>query len=211
MLRPALLVLTSLALLAVPGTAAAQSGAATVTIVHGVPDTPVDVYANGDRQRSCKVNLRSIKGDCTPLLVGLIRAAMLGDPTKPPTDPTIFDDRIVYPLASILCERGSVMGFDSLDTVISVLSNPAASISREDPRYQMMQSLRGLTITKGDLAKVAYVGAPRVYRIVATGEVGKVKKKITAVLDTERALFNPVTQNVMSERAAGVFQFWREE
>ncbi|MDX2021515.1 MAG: type II secretion system protein GspK [Deltaproteobacteria bacterium] len=169
------------------------------------------VYANGDRQRQCKVNLKSVKGDCTPLLVGLIRASLLGDPTKPPTDPTVLDDRLIYPLASILCERGSVMGFDSLDTIISVLSNPAASISREDPRYQMMQGMRGITITKQDLDKVAYVGNPRVYRIVATGEVGKVKKKITAILDTQRDLFNPVSQNVMAEKAAGVYQFWREE
>ena len=169
------------------------------------------VYANSDGSRQCKVNLKAIKGDCTPLMVGLIRAAMLGDPTKPPTDVTILDDRIIYPLASILCERGGVMGFDSLDTIISVLSNPAASISREDPRYQMMQGLKGITITKQDLGKVAYVGTPRVYRIVATGEVGKVKKKITAILDTSRDLFNPVTQNVLAEKAAGVFQFWREE
>lgn len=169
------------------------------------------VYANSDASRQCKVNLRAIKGDCTPLLVGLIRAAMLSDPTKPPTDPTVMDDRIVYPLASILCERGSVMGFDSLDTVVSVLSNPAGSIAREDPRYQLMQSMRGLTISKDDLSKVAYVGAPRVYRIVATGEVGKVKKKITAILDTSRDLFNPVSQNVLAEKAAGVFQYWREE
>ena len=169
------------------------------------------ILANSDGGGQCKVNLRAIKGDCTPLLVGLIRAAMLSDPTKPPADPTVMDDRIVYPLASILCERGSVMGFDNLDTVVSVLSNPAGSISREDPRYQLMQSMRGLTISKDDLAKVAYVGPPRVYRIVATGEVGKVKKKITAILDTSRALFNPVSQNVMAEKAAGVFQFWREE
>ena len=169
------------------------------------------VYANSDNSRQCKVNLKAITGDCTPLLVGLIRAAKLGDPTKPPTDVTILDDRLIYPLASILCERGAVMGFDSLDTIISVLSNPAASISREDPRYSMMQSLKPITITKEDLGKVAYVGTPRVYRIVATGEVGKVKKKITAILDTQRDLFNPVTQNVVAEKAAGVFQFWREE
>ncbi len=169
------------------------------------------VYANSDASRQCKVNLRAVKGDCTPLLVGLIRAAMLGDPTKPPSDPRVLDDRIIYPLASILCERGSVMGFDNLDTVISVLSNPAASISREDPRAQMMQSLQGINISKEDLSKVAYVGTPRVYRIVAMGEVGKVKKKITAILDTQRDLFNPVSQNVMAERASGVFQYWREE
>ncbi|MCG5054809.1 MAG: general secretion pathway protein GspK [Myxococcales bacterium] len=169
------------------------------------------VYANSDGSRQCKVNLRSIKGDCTPLLVGLIRAAMLSDPTKPPSDPSVLDDRMIYPLASILCERGSVLGFDSLETIVSVLSNPAGSISREDPRYQMMQQLRGINVSKEDLAKVAYVGTPRVYRIVAKGEVGKVKKKITAILDTSRDLFNPVTQNVMAERAAGVFQYWREE
>jgi hypothetical protein len=40
MFRPALLVLTSLVLLAVPGTAAAQSGDATVTIVTASPTRP---------------------------------------------------------------------------------------------------------------------------------------------------------------------------
>jgi hypothetical protein len=34
--------------LALPATAAAQEGA-TVTVVHGIPDTPVDVYADGER------------------------------------------------------------------------------------------------------------------------------------------------------------------
>jgi general secretion pathway protein K len=168
------------------------------------------VYAS-DRLQNCRVNLASVKGDCTPLLVGLIRAALIRDPNRPPSDPTILDDNRVYPLASILCERGTAVGFDSIDTIVSVLANPQASIARDDPRYSLMQTMRGITITRGDLEQVAYVGEPRVYRIVATGEAGKVKKKITAILDTARALDNPVTQNPQSEKAAGVLQYWREE
>jgi general secretion pathway protein K len=167
-------------------------------------------YAS-DQRKNCRVNLASVKGDCTPLLVGLVRAALIRDPNRPPTDPTILDDNRIYPLASILCERGTAVGFDSIDTIVSVLANPQASIARDDPRYQMMQGMRGITITRADLEQVAYVGEPRVYRIVATGEAGKVKKKITAVLDTGRALDNPVTQNAVSEKASGVLQYWREE
>jgi general secretion pathway protein K len=166
------------------------------------------VHASDPR---CRVNLASVKGDCTPLLVGLIRAAVLRDPTKPPADPTILDDQRVYPLASILCERGTAVGFDSLDTIIRVLTNPQASIARDDPRYQLMQQMHGLTITRADLETVAYIGSPRVYRVVGTGESGKVKKKITAIIDTGRSPEFPVTTNFQSEKAAGVLQYWREE
>lgn len=166
------------------------------------------VYAS---DQECKVNLASVKGDCTPLIVGLVRAALIPDPTKPPLDPSILDDNRIYPLASVLCERGAAVGFDSLDTVIKVLSDPAGSLSKDDPRFQMMQNLSGVTITKAQLAQVAYVGPPRVYRVVATGESGKVKKRITAILDTARSLDHPVTMDAGSEKAAGVVQYWREE
>lgn len=168
------------------------------------------VYASDPNQR-CRVNLAQVKGDCTPLLVGLIRAAVLQDPTKPPSDPTVLDDNRVYPLASILCERGTAVGFDSMDTIARVLSNPQMSIARDDPRYQMMQSMRGITIARADLDKVAYVGPPRVYRITATGESGKVKKKITAIVDTGRTPDNPLTMNFQAEKASGVIVYWREE
>ncbi|MGB8294614.1 MAG: hypothetical protein WCG85_04240 [Polyangia bacterium] len=166
------------------------------------------VYASNP---DCKVNLASVKGDCTPLIVGLVRAALFPDPSKPPADLSILDDNRLYPLASILCERSQAVGFDSLDALIGVLANPAASIARDDPRYQLMQTLTGITITKAQLSQVAYVGPPRVYRVVATGESGKVKKRIIVILDSARVLANPVTINPEGERAAGVIQYWREE
>ena len=161
--------------------------------------------------QACKVNLASVKGDCTPLIVGLVRAALIPDPSKPPDDPSILDDERIYPLASVLCERGAAVGFSSLDTVIKVLSDPAESLSKDDPRFQMMQNLTGITITKAQLSQVALVGPPRVYRVVATGESGKVTKRITAILDTRRPIDNPVTSDPASEQAAGVVQYWREE
>jgi general secretion pathway protein K len=166
------------------------------------------VYASDE---NCRVNLASVKGDCTPLIVGLVRAALIPDANRPPDDPSILDDNRLYPLASVLCERGAAVGFDSLDTIIKVLTNPAASLSQDDPRFQMMQDLSGITITKAQLEQVAYVGPPRVYRVVATGQSGKVKKRITAILDTARSLDNPVTLDPGSEKAAGVIQYWREE
>jgi general secretion pathway protein K len=159
----------------------------------------------------CKVNLRSVKGDCTPLIVGLVRAALIPDSTKPIEDPSILDDQRLYPLASVLCERSAAVGFDKLDTIIKVLSDPGGSLAKDDPRFQMMQNLTGITISKAQLEQVALAGPPRVYRVVATGESGKVKKRITAVLDTGRTPDNPVTKDPASERAAGVVQYWREE
>ena len=157
------------------------------------------------------MNLSSVKGDCTPLLVGLIRAALLRDPSKPPADPTVLDDNRVYPIASILCERGTAVGFDSIETIAQVLSNPAASIAQDDPRYQLMQAMRGHHHHPGRAREGGLRRRPRVYRIVATGESGKVKKKITAIIDTGRAPENPVTNNFQAENAAGVLQYWREE
>jgi general secretion pathway protein K len=159
----------------------------------------------------CKVNLASIKGDCTPLIVGLVRAALIPDPTKPPADLSILDDNRMYPLATVLCERGAAVGFDSLDTLIGVLTNPGDSIAKDDPRYEMMQNLTGITITKAQLEQVAYVGPPRVYKVVATGQSGKVTKTITAILDTARSMDNPISADPASEKASGVVQYWREE
>jgi general secretion pathway protein K len=172
------------------------------------------VYAS-DPTRNCRINLGAITnkngGDCTPLLMGVIRATVLSDPTKPPTDAGILDDARLYPVASLLCDRASAAGFDSLDSITNVLQNPTTAVMPDDPRYKVFSSLRGLDVKKADLAKIAYVGPTRVYRIVATGEAGRVKKKITAIIDTGRTPENYLSLNPTSEQANGVLQYWREE
>lgn len=173
------------------------------------------VYPNSAGTK-CKVNLGTISnrlgGDCAPLIMGVIRAAAMVDPTKAATaDPTILDDTKLYPLATILCDRASAGGFDSLDTIIKVASKPETAVLSDDPRYRVLQGMKPLALDRGALDAVAYVGPPRTYRIVATGTSGRVKKKITAILDTKRTPENPMTLNVQSEMAAGVLQYWREE
>jgi general secretion pathway protein K len=190
-----------------------------VKMVHGVSDGFMEafapfltVYAS---DTNCRVNLGAISnketGDCTPLVMGVIRAAATPDPTKPPADPTVFDDSILYPLASILCDRASTAGFDSLGTITSLLANPQTAVLPDDPRYRMFQGMKPIQIDAGALGNIAYVGSPRVYRVVSAGESGRVKRKITAIVDTGRGLENPLTLTPMSEKAAGVLQYWREE
>jgi len=172
------------------------------------------VYAS---DQNCLVNLGAISnkngGDCTPLLMGVIRAAVIdpANPTKPPADPSILDDSRLYPLASVACDRASAAGFDSIQSITGLMKNPQTAVLPDDPRYKIFQSLPPMNISDGDISKVAKVESPRVYRIVATGSYGRVKRKITAILDTKRVLANPQTLNPAAEKAAGVLQYWREE
>lgn len=169
-----------------------------------------------DPSQACRVNLGAISnkvgGDCAPILMGVLRAAGMTDPSKGTlTDPMLLDDARLYPIASILCERASAAGFDSMSTITNALKKPESLVRNDDPRYRLLQGMKPLDIPAAELDKVAYVGPPRVYKIVATGTSGRVKKKITAILDTHRFLDNPLTNNPQSEQAAGVLQYWREE
>jgi len=166
--------------------------------------------------KDCKVNLGAITnkngGDCTPLLMGVIRATALSDPSKPPSDAAILDDMRLYPVASLLCDRASAAGFDSLDSIVKVLQNPQTAVMPDDPRYKTFQSLSPIDIKAGDLGNFAYVrSTSRNYRIVATGEAGRVKKKITVIVDTATVPENYFTLNSMSEQGNGIIQYWREE
>jgi general secretion pathway protein K len=194
-------------------------------MVRGVSDAFMEAFqsyltvyagsAASGADQACKVNLQAISnkngGDCTPLLMGVIRAAAQPDPTKPPADPTVLDDTRLYPIASVLCDRASAAGFDNLNTILQIMQNPALAVPPDDPRYRVFQGMRPITLSAADLQKVAFTGSPRVYRIVAVGEAGKVKKKITAIVDSTRVLSFPTTLNPTAEQAAGVLEYWREE
>ena len=195
--------------------------------VRGVSDEFVEAFspyltiyptsdANTNAARKCRLNLSTITnrmgGDCAPLMMGIIRATAIGDPTKlSAVDPTILDDTKLYPIATILCDRASAAGFDSLETVIKVAAKPEASVMADDPRYRVLQGMKPLAIDRGALDAISYVGPARTYRIVATGESGRVRKKITAIVDTGKLVENPLSLNPQSEQAAGVIQYWREE
>jgi general secretion pathway protein K len=176
------------------------------------------VYPNGDQASSkkCRVNLGTVTnrmgGDCAPLVMGVIRAAAIGDPSKlSAVDPTVLDDTKLYPIATILCDRASSGGFDSVDTVMRVLAKPETAVMQDDPRYRVLSGMKPLALDRAALDAVAYVGPARTYRIVATGQSGKVRKKITAIVDTAKIVENPLTINPQSEQAAGVLQYWREK
>jgi general secretion pathway protein K len=188
-------------------------------MVRGVSDAFMEAFQSHltvyPSDQGCKVNLSAISnkngGDCTPLLMGVIRAAAQADPTKPPSDPSVLDDTRLYPLASVLCDRASAAGFDNLNTIITMMQSPQTAVMPDDPRYKIFQAMRPIQVTSADLGRVAKVGPPRIYRIVAVGEAGKVKKKITAIIDSAGYVHNPLTLNATAERAAGVLRYWREE
>jgi general secretion pathway protein K len=188
-------------------------------MVRGVSDGFMEAFAPYltvyPSDQACKVDLGTISnkdsGDCTPLLMGVIRAAAMPDPTKPPSDPAVLDDTQLYPVASLLCDRASAGGFDSLGAITNLLQNPQLAVMPDDPRYKLFQAMRPITVSAADLGNVATTSSPRIYRIVATGEAGKVTKKITAIVDSGGALANPLTLNPAAEKAAGVLRYWREE
>jgi hypothetical protein len=190
-------------------------------MVRGVTDGFMEAFAPHltiyASDQNCLVNLGAISnkngGDCTPLLMGVIRAASIdpANPTKPPADPSILDDSRLYPLASVACDRASAAGFDSIQSITGLMKAPQTAVLPDDPRYKIFQSMPPINISDGDIAKVAKVESPRVYRIVATGTYGRVKRKITAILDTKRVLANPQTLNPAAEKAAGVLQYRRED
>jgi hypothetical protein len=109
----------------------------------------------------------------------------------------------------VLCDRASAGGFDSLGAITAMLQNPSQAVLPDDPRYKVLQGIP--PINAGNLGDVAKVGPPRIYRIVATGEAGKVKKKITVIVDSMGVLSSPLTLNPQAEQAAGVLRYWREE
>ena len=190
-----------------------------VKMVRGVSDGFMEafqpfltVYASDP---NCKVNLGAISnkesGDCTPLVMAVIRAAATPDPLKPPRIRRCFDDAILYPLASILCDRASTAGFDSLSTITSLLAKPQTAVLPDDPRYRMFQGMKPLNVDAGALGSVAYVGTPRVYRDRRHRRVGAGEEEDHRHRRHRADPGKPAHLTPQSEKAAGVLQYWREE
>ena len=129
-----------------------KHGARRLRRLHGgVPAVPDGLRL---QHRRCKVNLRAISnkngGDCTPLLMGVIRAAAAArsEQAARPIRRCSTTARL-YPMASVLCDRASAAGFDSLNTITNLMQNPQTAVLPDDPRYKIFQSMPPITVNDG--------------------------------------------------------------
>jgi type II secretory pathway component PulK len=179
-------------------------------LVRGITD---DFWANfGDSLTvygHCMPNLCAVPEDNWTLM-----ASILMHTARDPQDPVFQDPIRLRALSKAVLQQVKFGGCTDLNTLVSAARQPM-------PLAQMMDMATGGESTTGqdtetfvgtlqgvelDPQKVtgsAYMGARRIYKMVARAEVGRVVKRITAVWDQQ--FRSPSTGQM------GAFVYWKEE
>ena len=167
----------------------------------------------------CKVNIGALT---SPKLI----AALIFLAAKNPDDPVVRDPQKLWRLAKRVAEsRGMSVTFDDLNAFAEFVKSPdgamdallaggdsdnplaAAESAAAAAAAQNLEAVEGVELDAKKLAQVAKAGPRRTYRVEVTSEVGRLKRHLTAIWDTQVQ-----NQNMRDPAyARGSWVFWREE
>jgi len=161
----------------------------------------------------CKINVSAVTSPIQMMTL-FVQAA------KNPNDPVIANPAKLYLLAQrVAAARSLGKYFSDLQKFVDFVKDPDADLGLTQATQATqaggaqtaappgLPPVEGLELDMTKLGQIAKAGARRVYRIVASAQVGRVEKRIIGVWDTE----NP-NQNVRDPAyRRGAWLYWREE
>jgi len=181
-----------------------------VRLVKGVDDDFMAAFGDaftvyGD----CKVNVNLAS---VPVLTSLIMQY-----AATPNDPGLEFESLTLLARVVKHIRDYYGGFADLKAFAAAVENPVNAMvpafqidgeDRGDTLPANVPMARGVKLNQQKLGEAVVVGGPRrIWRIAATADVGRVKKKITAVWDMKYISFQARKSNM----GPGGFLYWREE
>ena len=170
-------------------------------LVKGVDDVFFSTFGNTFTvYGSCKTNLSDIQPEGWPLLASILRFA-----AKNPNDPLLQNEAQLAALAIHLASMRQFLGtgFADANQFIQAAKTPTPMSLDEQPR----QPLVGLELDPQKLGQVIAFGPRRIYRLEASAEIGKVRRRISAVFDSQH-----INQNTVDPGdRRGTWVYWREE
>ncbi len=160
---------------------------------------------------SCKVNV-GLAG--APVITALILRYAATQ-----TDPALHPRNLTLLVRYVIMVRDMMGGFTNAKAFIQAVENPMAqlgvatamdSLAGGDQSGQPtgLPPVLGVKLDSKKLsAAITAGGSRRIWRVVGKAEVGRVKKKIIAVWDTDHIPSHPGRYDV----SRGAFLYWREE
>jgi hypothetical protein len=156
----------------------------------------------------CKVNVNLAS---LPVLTALIIQH-----AQKQNDPALQWENLAMLARYILRIRENRMGFPDVKSFINAVQEPVAAMQasligaqidgQEEKKRFNLPMVQGLQLNEKTLNDAVVVGGPRrIWRIIASAKVGRIKKKIEAVWDMK------LVSSYRRSRGTGGFLYWREE
>jgi general secretion pathway protein K len=170
-------------------------------LVKGVDDVFFETFGSAFTvYGSCKLNLSDVQQQGWPLFASILRFA-----AKNPSDPLLQNEVQLAALAIHLASMRQFFGsgFADANQFIAAAKTPTPLALDEQPA----QPLIGIELDPQKLGQVVAFGPRRIYRLEASAEIGKVRRRVSAVFDSQH-----INQNTIDPGdRRGTWVYWREE